>query len=94
MTVSRAEAQIIKDPLGHRPDDKGRAIVDPEILTDLVVRRRDTGGRGYIQLLQLWAGGVGAQTGIPHHRPGRMYQPGKHEMVVGAEAPASFWAWA
>ena len=44
-TISRAEAQIIKDAPGIARDAKGQAIADPEIITGLVVRRRDTGGR-------------------------------------------------
>jgi putative ABC transport system permease protein len=88
-TVSRAEAQIIKDAPGIARDAKGRAIADPEIITGLVVRRRDTGGRGFIQLRSF---GPEALALRPEFRiiAGRMIQPGKHEMVVGAEAPGQF----
>ncbi|HKU65486.1 MAG TPA: ABC transporter permease [Rhizomicrobium sp.] len=88
-TISRAEAQIIKDAPGIARDAKGRAIADPEIITYLVVRRRDTGGRGYIQLRSLGPEGLSLR---PELRivAGRMFQPGKHEMVVGAEAPGQF----
>jgi putative ABC transport system permease protein len=88
-SVSRAEAQIIKDAPGIARDDKGRAIVDPGILTDLVVRRRDTGGRGYIQLRSFGPEALALRPEF-HIIAGRMYQPGKHEMVVGAEAPGQF----
>jgi putative ABC transport system permease protein len=86
--VSRAEAQIIKDAPGIARDTKGRAIADPEITTGLVVRRR-SGGRGNIQLRSF---GPEALALRPEFRiiAGRMYQPGKHEMVVGAEAPGQF----
>jgi putative ABC transport system permease protein len=88
-TVKRAEAEILKDAPGIARDAKGRAIADPEIVTGLVVRRRDTGGRGYIQLRSF---GPEALALRPEFRivAGRMYQPGKHEMVVGAEAPGQF----
>jgi putative ABC transport system permease protein len=88
-TVSRAEAQIIKDAPGIARDAKGRAIADPEIMTGLVVRRRDTGVRGFIQLRSF---GPEALALRPEFRiiAGRMYQSGKHEMVVGAEAPGQF----
>jgi putative ABC transport system permease protein len=87
--VSRAEAQIIKDAPGIARDAKGRAIADPEITTGLVVRRRETGGRGNIQLRSFGPEGLALR---PEFRiiAGRMYQPGKHEMVVGAEAPGQF----
>lgn len=88
-TISRAEAQIIKDAPGIARDAKGRAIADPAIITILIVRRQDTGGRGYIQLRSF---GPAALALRPEFRiiAGRMYQPGKHEMIVGAEAPGQF----
>jgi putative ABC transport system permease protein len=87
--VSRAEAEIIKDAPGIARDAKGRAIADPEIISGLVVRRRDTGGRGFIQLRSF---GPEALALRPEFRiiAGRMFRPGKHEMVVGAEAPGQF----
>ncbi|MBA2589390.1 MAG: ABC transporter permease [Alphaproteobacteria bacterium] len=86
--VSRAEAQIIKDAPGIARDARGRAIADPEITTGLVVRRQG-GGRGNIQLRSFGPEGLALR---PEFRivAGRMYQPGKHEMVVGAEAPGQF----
>jgi putative ABC transport system permease protein len=88
-TISRAEAEIIKDAPGIARDAKGRAIADAEIIATLIVRRRDTGGRGYIQLRSFGPEGLSLR---PEFRiiSGRMYQPGKHEMVVGAEAPGQF----
>jgi putative ABC transport system permease protein len=88
-TVSRAEAEIIKDAPGIARDARGAPIADGEIMTGLVVRRRDTGGRGYILLRSF---GPEALALKPEFRiiAGRMYQPGKHEMVVGAEAPGQF----
>lgn len=88
-TIGRAEAQIIMDAPGIARDAKGRAIADPAIITILIVRRHDTGGRGYIQLRSF---GPQARSLRPEFRiiAGRMYQPGKHEMIVGAEAPGQF----
>jgi putative ABC transport system permease protein len=88
-TVSRGEAGIIMDAPGIARDAKGRAIADSEILTGLSMRRRDTGGRGFILLRSF---GPEALALRPEFRivAGRMYQPGKHEMVVGAEAPGQF----
>ena len=88
-TLSRAQAQIIKDAPGIARDAKGRAIADPEIINGLVVRRRDTGGRGFIRLRSFGPEGLALR---PEFRivAGRMYQPGKHEMIVGAEAPGQF----
>lgn len=88
-TVSRGEAEIIMDAPGIARDAKGRAIADSEILTGLSMRRRDTGGRGFILLRSF---GPEALALRPEFQivAGRMYQPGKHEMVVGAEAPGQF----
>jgi putative ABC transport system permease protein len=88
-TISRAEAEIIKDAPGIARDARGRAVVDPEIITYLTVRRRDTGGRGYIGLRSF---GPETHALRPefHIIAGRMYRPGTHEMVVGAEAPGQF----
>jgi putative ABC transport system permease protein len=88
-TISRAEAEIIKDAPGIARDAKGRAIADPEIMTGLVVRRRDTGGRGYILLRSFGPEALALRPEF-HIIAGRMYQPGTHEMIVGAEAPGQF----
>lgn len=88
-TISRAQAEILKDAPGIARDAKGAAIADPEITTFLIVRRRDTGGRGFIQLRSFGPEGLSLR---PEFRiiAGRMLQPGKREMVVGAEAPGQF----
>jgi putative ABC transport system permease protein len=88
-TISRAAAQIIKDAPGIARDAKGRTISDPAITTGLVVRRRDTGGRGFIQLRSFGPEGLALRSEF-RIIAGRMYQPGKHEIVVGAEAPGQF----
>jgi putative ABC transport system permease protein len=49
-SVSRSEAEIIKDAPGIARDAKGRAIADNEVLTGLDTRRRATGGHGFILL--------------------------------------------
>jgi len=88
-TVSRGEAEIIMDAPGMAHRAKGRAIADSEILTGLSMRRRDTRARGFILLRSF---GREALALRPEFRivAGRMYQPGKHEMIVGAEAPGQF----
>jgi putative ABC transport system permease protein len=87
--VSRAEAAIIKDAPGIARDARGRAIVDPEIRKMLVVRRRDTGGRSSVALRSFGPMTAALRPEF-HIIAGRMFQPGKHEMVVGAEAPGQF----
>ncbi len=88
-TISRAQAQIVMDAAGIAHDAKGRAIADSEILTGLSMRRRDTGARGFILLRSF---GPQAPALRPEFRiiSGRMFRPGKHEMIVGAEAPGQF----
>ena len=87
--ISPAQAAIIKDAPGIARDARGRAIADPEILMGLDVRRHDTGGYGYILMRSF---GPTAMALRPEFRivAGRMYRPGKRELVVGAEAPGQF----
>lgn len=86
--LSRAAVAILKDAPGIARDAKGAAISDAEILTSLPVPRR-TGGRHFILLRSF---GPMALQVRPEFRivAGRMYRPGKHEMIVGAEAPGQF----
>ncbi len=88
-TVSREQAEIIQDLPGIARDARGRAIADRAIVTQLIVRRRDTGGRGFVQLRSFGPEGLALR---PEFRivAGRMFQPGKHELVVGADAPGQF----
>lgn len=87
--ISAAQVAIVKDAPGIARDAKGRPIADAEILTGLDVRRRDTGGHGYILLRTF---GPTAMVLRPEFRivAGRMYRTGKRELVVGAEAPGQF----
>jgi putative ABC transport system permease protein len=86
--ISRAAASILKDAPGIARDAKGAAISDAEILFSLAAPRR-TGGRHFILLRSF---GPMAMQLRPEFRivAGRMYRPGKHEMIVGAEAPGQF----
>jgi putative ABC transport system permease protein len=88
-SVSRSEAEILKDAPGIARDAEGRAIVDSEMLTGLDARRRATGGHGFIQLRSF---GLMGLTVRPEFRivAGRMFRPGQREMIVGAEAPGQF----
>jgi putative ABC transport system permease protein len=88
-TVSRGQAEIIMDAPGIAHDGKGRAVADSEILTGLSVRRRDTGARGFILLRSFGPEALALRPEF-HIIAGRTYQPGKHEIVVGAEAPGQF----
>jgi putative ABC transport system permease protein len=87
-SISRATVAILKDAPGIARDTKGAAISDAEILTGLAMPRR-TGGHHFILLRSF---GPMALQLRPEFRivAGRMYRPGKHEMIVGAEAPGQF----
>jgi putative ABC transport system permease protein len=87
-SISHAAVAIVNNAPGIARDAKGRALSDPEILTGLSVRRKG-GGRGFLLLRSF---GPMALAVRPEFRivAGRMYQPGRHEMVVGAEAPGQF----
>ena len=87
-TLSRTTVSILKDAPGIARDSKGAAISDAEILTGLPIRRK-SGGRGFLLLRSF--GPMAPQVRPEFHIvAGRMYQPGKHEMIVGAEAPGQF----
>jgi putative ABC transport system permease protein len=87
-TLSRAAVAILKNAPGIARDAKGAAISDAEILTSLAVPRR-TGGRHFILLRSFGPMALALRPEF-HIVAGRMYQPGKHEMIVGAEAPGQF----
>jgi putative ABC transport system permease protein len=87
-SLSRAAVAILKDAPGIAHDAKGKTISDAEILTSLAVPRR-SGGRHFILLRSF--GPMARQLRPEFHIvAGRMYQPGKREMIVGAEAPGQF----
>jgi len=87
-TISRAAVAIVGNAPGIARDAKARPIADAEILTGLTIRRK-SGGRGFLLLRSF---GPMALAVRPEFRivAGRMYQPGKHELIVGAEAPGQF----
>jgi putative ABC transport system permease protein len=87
--ITRANAAIIQDLPGIVHDAKGAAIVDGEYLTSLPAPRRNTGHRGYILLRTFGPRALELRPEF-HIIAGRMYQPGRHELVVGAEAPGQF----
>jgi putative ABC transport system permease protein len=87
-SISRAMVAILKDAPGIAHDAKGAAIADAEILTGLAMPRR-SGGHHFILLRSF--GPMALQLRPEFHIvAGRMYRPGKHEMIVGAEAPGQF----
>ena len=88
-TISRSQAVIIQDAPGIARDAKGRAIADSEMLTGLDVRRRATGGHGFILLRSFGPEALAVRPEF-HIVAGRMFRPGKHELIVGAEAPGQF----
>jgi putative ABC transport system permease protein len=87
-TLSRAAVAILKNAPGIARDAKGQAISDAEIMTSLAVPRR-TGGRHFIILRSFGPMALLVRPEF-HIIAGRMYQPGKREMIVGAEAPGQF----
>jgi putative ABC transport system permease protein len=86
--INRDAVAMLSSAPGIARDAKGRAISDAEILTGLAIRRK-SGGRGFLLLRSFGAMALAVR---PEFRivAGRMYQPGKHEMIVGAEAPGQF----
>lgn len=87
--VTRAQAAIIQDLPGIAHDAKGLPIADGEVLTGLPMPRRNTGHRGYILLRTFGPRALELRPEF-HIMAGRMFQPGRHELIVGAEAPGQF----
>jgi len=87
-TLTRAAVTILKDAPGIARDAKGQAISDAEILTYQSMRRR-SGDRGFLLLRSFGPMALKVRPEF-HIIAGRMYQPGKREMIVGAEAPGQF----
>jgi putative ABC transport system permease protein len=87
--IPRGAINIIKSAPGIRKDANGAAIVDAEILTAIPARKKSTGLQGYINLRSF---GPEALALRPEFRleSGRMFRPGKHELIVGAAASGQF----
>jgi putative ABC transport system permease protein len=88
-SISRGQAIIIQDAPGIARDAKARAIADSEMLTGLNARRRATGEHGFVFLRGFGPEALAVRPEF-HIVAGRMFAPGKHELIVGEAAPGQF----
>src|SRR5215212_11373992 len=82
--ITRAMAPLISDAPGIAKDKDGRPLADRNLNMGVPVLRKD-GSKGYTTMRGLAQKGQGVR---PELRivAGRMFQPGKREMIVGVGA--------
>jgi putative ABC transport system permease protein len=87
-SISRAMAPLIIDAPGIAKDKDGKALADRGIQMGIPVLRKD-GSKGFTTMRGLADKGPGVRPEL-HIVQGRMFQPGKRELVVGVGANTLF----
>jgi putative ABC transport system permease protein len=87
-SISRAMAPLIIDAPGIAKDKDGKALADRGIQMGIPVLRKD-GSKGFTTMRGLADKGPGVRPEL-HIIQGRMFQPGKRELVVGVGANTLF----
>ena len=86
--ITRAMAPLIIDAPGIAKDKDGKALADRGIQMGIPVLRKD-GSKGFTTMRGLADKGPGIRPEL-HIVQGRMFQPGKRELVVGVGANTLF----
>ncbi len=86
--ITRAMAPLIADAPGIAKDKDGKPLADRGIQMGIPVLRKD-GSKGFTTMRGLADKGQGVRPEL-HIVQGRMFQPGKRELVVGVGANALF----
>jgi putative ABC transport system permease protein len=86
--IARADAPVITDAPGIAKDKDGKMLADRALSMGLPVLRKN-GTRGYTTMRGFGPKGVALRPEF-HLVAGRMFQPGKHEMIVGVGAQSLF----
>jgi putative ABC transport system permease protein len=86
--IARADAPVIMDAPGIAKDKDGKMLADRALSMGLPVLRNN-GTRGYTTMRGFGPKGVALRPEF-HLVAGRMFQPGKHEMIVGVGAQTLF----
>ena len=86
--ITRADAPVIADAPGIAKDKDGRPLADRDLNIGVPVLRKD-GSKGFTTMRGLADEGRGVRPEL-HIVAGRMFQPGKRELVVGVGAQAMF----
>lgn len=86
--ITRAQAPVIADAPGIARDKDGKPLADRGIQMGVPVLRND-GSKGYTTMRGLADKGLGVRPEL-HIVAGRMFQPGKRELIVGVGAHSLF----
>jgi putative ABC transport system permease protein len=86
--ITRANAPVIADAPGIAKDKDGKPLADRGIQMGVPVLRKD-GSKGYTTMRGLGDKGPGVRPEL-HIVSGRMFQPGKRELIAGVGANALF----
>ena len=86
--ITRAEAPVIADAPGIAKDKDGKPLADRGLNSGVPVLRKD-GSKGFTTMRGLADKGQGVRPEL-HIVAGRMFQPGKRELIVGVGAQAMF----
>jgi putative ABC transport system permease protein len=86
--ISRANADVIMDAPGIAKDKDGRPLADRALNMGIPVLHTN-GTKGYTTMRGFGPKGVALRPEF-HLVAGRMFQPGKRELIVGRGAQASF----
>jgi putative ABC transport system permease protein len=86
--ITRAMAPLISDAPGIAKDKDGRPLADRNLNMGVPVLRKD-GSKGYTTMRGLAQKGQGVRPEL-HIVAGRMFKPGKREMIVGVGAQTMF----
>jgi putative ABC transport system permease protein len=86
--ITRAMAPLIADAPGIAKDKDGKPLADRGLNMGVPVLRKD-GSKGYTTMRGLADKGAGVRPEL-HIVEGRMFAPGKREMIVGVGAQAMF----
>ncbi len=87
-TITRADAPLIADAPGIAKDKDGKPLADRGLNMGVPVLRKD-GSKGYTTMRGLADKGQGVRPEM-HIVAGRMFEPGKREMIVGVGAQTMF----
>jgi putative ABC transport system permease protein len=86
--ITRADAPVIADAPGIAKDKDGKPLADRGLNSGVPVLRKD-GSKGFTTMRGLADKGQGVRPEL-HIVAGRMFQPGKRELIVGLGAQAVF----
>ncbi|HTT03964.1 MAG TPA: ABC transporter permease [Steroidobacteraceae bacterium] len=88
-TITRDEATTINSAPGIRRAADGKPIISAEIFTNFLTTKKNGGLDAYVQVRGIGPEGLALRPEI-HLISGRMFRPGKYEVIVGKSGPPLF----